>query len=302
MESDTPENYYDKASRYAVNMDAPGFLSWVLGLAPELFAFRGWLNTRGIPFPGDTERANDTVARLENVAEHGVPWVLAVEFQTEPDPDMFGRLLGYLSGLWLALRPDEERGSRFHVGAAVVNLTGNGSAGRELRWPGTALVTHLGVVERNLTSESAAALLVEVEGGTRSRCLLPWMALMAGGDDPAFIDRWKLAGEVEPNARRRGEFEVLAKLFARKAGRKEIWDDKLRGWNVEVPEIVQEWITVGETRGLCDMILILGTKRFGPAPVGTEAALHAIADRPRLERMGARLLDAAGWPDLLTTM
>jgi hypothetical protein len=27
-----PENYYDKASRYAANIDAPGFLGWLLGL------------------------------------------------------------------------------------------------------------------------------------------------------------------------------------------------------------------------------------------------------------------------------
>ncbi len=64
-----------------------------------------------------------------------------VEFQTQPDPEMFGRLLGYLTGLWLMLRPDDEQGSRFHVGAAVVNLTGSGSAGRELRWPDTRPVT-----------------------------------------------------------------------------------------------------------------------------------------------------------------
>ena len=291
------ENYYDKASRFAARLDPPGFVGWLLGLPPDGFVFRGWLDTRGVPFPGDTERTNDTVAHLDNVTEHGVPWVVAVEFQTQPDPDMFGRLMGYLSGLWLTLRPDDERGSRFHVGAAVVNLTGSGSAGRELRWPGTGLVTHLGVVERNLGSESAADLLTAIEAGTRSRCLLPWVALTAGGDAPALIDRWKLAAEAEPNARRRSEFAKLARVFAERAGRKAIWYQKLEGWNVEESTVVNEWIAAAEGR----MLLRLAAKRFGPAPTEVEEVILAIHDQKRVERMMDRLFDATGWPDLLAT-
>ena len=49
------------------------------------------------------------------------------------------------------------------------------------------------------------------------------------------------------------------------------------------------------------MILIIAGKRFGPAPGATEAALQAIIDRDRLERMMDRLLDATGWDDLLAT-
>jgi hypothetical protein len=52
---------------------------------------------------------------------------VAGEFQTAPDPAMFGRLLANLSDIWTHLRPDPERGSRFNVGAAVVNLTGQGN-------------------------------------------------------------------------------------------------------------------------------------------------------------------------------
>jgi hypothetical protein len=292
-----PENYYDKASRYAANLDAPGFLAWLLGLPPERFAFRGWLNTRTVPFPGDADKTNDTVAHLDNVAEHGIPWAVVVEFQTQPDPDMFGRLLGYLSGLWLTLRPDEERGSRFHVGAAVVNLTGSGSAGRELRWPDTRLVTHLGVVERNLETESAAELLAAIEAGTRSRCLLPWLPLMAGGCEPTFIDRWKLEAEAEADVRRRSEFRGLALVFAVKAGCRGVWDEKLRGWNVEVPSIVEEWISEAEVR----VLLRMATRRFGPAPAETEAALRAITKPDRLERMIERVHEANDWTDLLAT-
>jgi hypothetical protein len=292
-----PENYFDKASRYAARLDPDGFIGWLLGLPADGFVFRAWLDTRGVPFPGDTEYINDTVAHLDNAAEHGVPWAVAVEFQTQPDADMFGRLLGYLSGLWLTLRPDEERGSRFHVGAAVVNLTGSGSAGRELRWPGTGLVTHLGVVERNLSSESATELLAGIEAGTRSRDLLPWIPLMVDGDSPELIDRWKVAAEAEPNSRRRSEFARLARLFAERAGRKAIWHEKLEGWNVEESTVVNEWIAESKGRTLLHLV----AKRFGPAPEDVEEAILKITDLKRVERMLDRLFDVTDWTDLLAT-
>lgn len=244
-----PVNPFDKASRFAAKLDAHAFLCWLLGPPPEALVFRKWLDTRGLPFPGDPDRTGDTVAHLENAAEHGVPWAVAVEFQTVPDPEMFGRLLGYLSGLWHALRPDDERGSRFHVGAAVVNLTGTGAASRDLRWPGTGLVTHLGVVERNLERESAEELLAGIEAGRWSRCLLPWVPLMTGGGDPGIIDRWKLLAEGEPDRRRRAEYSGIAQLFAERAGRKDAWQAKLEGWNVEESTVVNEWIAIGEKRG-----------------------------------------------------
>jgi hypothetical protein len=36
------QNVFDKASRFAAKLDPPGFLSWLLGLPPDGFAFRGW--------------------------------------------------------------------------------------------------------------------------------------------------------------------------------------------------------------------------------------------------------------------
>lgn len=101
-----PENHYDQASRFAARLDAEAFLAWLLNLSEGGFEFRGWLDTRGVPFPGDPDRVSDTVAHVANTAKGGVPWIVAIEFQTKPDPEMFGRLLGYLSGLWLEKKPD----------------------------------------------------------------------------------------------------------------------------------------------------------------------------------------------------
>jgi hypothetical protein len=161
---------------------------------------------------------------------------------------MFGRLLGYLSKLWLNRKPDDERGSRFQLGAAVVNLSGSGATSREMRWPAAGLVTQLTVVERNLEREAAVELLAAIEAG-RSRCLLPWIPLMLGGDNADTIDRWKALAEAEPDRRRKGEFAGLALVFADKAGCKELWQEKLEGWNVEESTVVKEWIALGEARG-----------------------------------------------------
>lgn len=222
---------------------------------------------------------------------------------------MFGRLLGYLSGLYLNRRPGAEPGSRFHVGGAVVNLTGRGNASRDFRWSGTGLTTHLGVIERNLEAEPAADLVAGIESKRWSLGLLPWVPLMAGGDDPALIDRWKALADGEPSARRRSELSGLAILFATRAGRKVVWDDKLRGWNVETPAFVQEWIDVGIERGeargrvagVAETVRELGTDRFGPPPAEAEAALAAITDRDRLKRIAKRVHAAADWADLLAT-
>ena len=75
----------------------------------------------------------------------------------------------------------------------------------------------------------------------------------------------------------------------------------------------QRWQREGEARGEARgkaegeaeearrLLTRLGTRRFGPPPATTEAAIAAEADRDRLERMADRLLDAAGWDDLLST-
>jgi len=57
-----PENVFDKASRFAAKLDPPRFLNWLLGMPLDAFTFRGWLDTRGVPFPGDADQISDTVA------------------------------------------------------------------------------------------------------------------------------------------------------------------------------------------------------------------------------------------------
>jgi hypothetical protein len=57
-------NSYDQVSRYAAKLDPPSLLRWLLGEPAASVAFRGWLDTRTIPFPGEADRVCDTVAGL----------------------------------------------------------------------------------------------------------------------------------------------------------------------------------------------------------------------------------------------
>src|SRR3712207_5364498 len=109
-------NHFDQASRFAAKLDAQGFLRWLLGDLSGRYRFARWLDARRLPFPGNPENVCDTVAEILDTEEASAPWAVPVEFQTEPDADMFGRTLIDLGQVWWELRPDEERGSRYNVG------------------------------------------------------------------------------------------------------------------------------------------------------------------------------------------
>src|SRR5437868_2306073 len=105
-------------------------LLWLLGLSGEKVQWVRWLDTRGIPSPWERDRTSDTVAFLRDLVANGLPWALALEFQLDPDALMFGRLFIYLGHIWIAEKPDPERGDRFCVAAIAVNLRGRGNASR----------------------------------------------------------------------------------------------------------------------------------------------------------------------------
>src|SRR5262249_10272515 len=98
-------NPFDQGARYTAKLDPPGFLRWLLpGLASPL-VFHDWLDPRSIPFPGDPDRICDPVAAIRNWRDPAIWWATPIEFQTRPDPQLFGRLLEYLARLWMELRP-----------------------------------------------------------------------------------------------------------------------------------------------------------------------------------------------------
>jgi hypothetical protein len=70
--------------------------------------------------------------------------------------------------------------------------------------------------------------------------------------------------------------------------------------NILEDSTTYQWLLgKGRAEGMQKVILVQGRKRFGPPDAATEAAIKAIADQGRLERLADRVLDATGWPDLL---
>jgi hypothetical protein len=261
-------NPYDQASRYAAKMDPAGFLCWLLRVMALPLPFRGWLDTRTLPFPGEPDRICDTVAWLGQAA--ALSWAVVVEFCYEPDERMFGRLLTYLGRLWLERRPDGAQSSRFHVGAVVVNLTGQGSTSGDMQLQGTGLRTLLHVEERNLADEDATATLDGVASGALAWSVLPWIPLMRGGADSGILQRWKELAAAEPDPRRRSDYGGLALVFAEAAGRRVAWHDALKEWNMTESQQVLEWIAEGEAKGerknkVAYLLRVL-QRKFPPGP------------------------------------
>lgn len=69
--------------------------------------------------------------------------------------------------------------------------------------------------------------------------------------------------------------------------------------------ILNKGVAVGREEGRAEearrLLLRLGTHRFKAPSPSVEAAIAAISDSKRIERLVERVLDASGWDDLLTT-
>jgi predicted transposase YdaD len=67
--------------------------------------------------------------------------------------------------------------------------------------------------------------------------------------------------------------------------------------------ILAEGEARGEARGRLDearqLLLTLGTEKFGPPDQGITTTLERLEDRGELEILHRRLLTAANWPELL---
>jgi predicted transposase YdaD len=128
----------------------------------------------------------------------------------------------------------------------------------------------------------------------------------------------------------RVDYASIALIFADRVGRNVIWENKLqKDWNMTESPFLNQFIAQGEARGEARgrlegriegrvegriegrvegrfeearaLLLRLGAKRFGTAPSAIQEAVHAIADRERLERISERILEASDWNDLLAT-
>ncbi|MGH7170167.1 MAG: hypothetical protein ACRELF_09895 [Gemmataceae bacterium] len=275
------DNDFDKAGRACFNLDPAGMLRWLLpGLSPAC-TFQRWADARTIAFPGDPERTCDNVAELLQADDPPIWWLLLLELQSEPDAEMFGRLLEYLGRLWRTLRTPEPSPRRYHLAAALVNFKGHGQSSRDFRLPGTPARTCLRIVEKNVARMSAARTLARIRAEEWTRTLLPLIPLMRGGDKSSMVEKWKAVAESEPDDRRRDAYANLAWVFADATGCRPIWKQGLEDWNVKRSEQVMEW----QAEAKADYVIKVLRLRFGPdLPAEVEQSIRNTADLEKLDR------------------
>jgi hypothetical protein len=285
-ETPVTPNPFDQACRYLLRPFVGPLLSWLLRLAPGRLDFVEWLDTRGLPWPGQPDRTCDTVAHLRDTVAGGVSWAVPVEFQSDPDPAMFGRGMVYLGNLWLDYRPTDLRGDRFEVGMIVVNLRGRGRCSRRMRLSGTKLLTRLGVVECNLSGLSAARTLARIEAGKAPAALLPWIPLFQGGGEPGIIAEWVRVAEAQTDAELR-RVMPLAQYFAEAAGCIEAWREALRGWDVIKSQVFEEWTALADGKARREERATISLRILrriqADLPADLEQAIRRIDDLARLD-------------------
>ncbi len=286
------DNDYDWACRRLAKLGPEALLGWLLTTFAQHLRFGHWLDTRTASLPGLPQGVRDTLAGLQEQATHRW-WTLLLEFQVQPDPDMFGRLLIYLGTTWLELRPDPLPGSRYWLAAAVVNLTGTREslpASWDMMLPGPDGVRCcLQVRERYLREEAALPLLQAIGVGEQGRIVLPWIPLMQADDVEAVIRLWLGLWASEPDERLRLEYVALTRVFLELSSARQRWQQALEGLDVIkspfLESIREEGRTEGEARGRAKALVQLLELRFpGQLPAELRATIENTGDRARLEQ------------------
>jgi hypothetical protein len=299
------DNLLDQAAAYAAKqLDATGFLQWLVPTALAQRRLRQWLDTRTIAFPGERDRRCDTVAGLEHEDGQMPPEAIVIEFKDRARGQAaLQQLAEYALRIHRELPVQEGLPDRYAVGTVLVNLTGIQAPRvlilKALCLPGADLKFKPVIV--NLETRSAPATVRGVAQGRFHRCALVWVPLMHHGEDPGIIKRWKPLALGEPDERKRADYAALALIFAEAAGRLDVWRRALEGWNMQQSSVIREWIQQGKQEGRAEgaalMLLHYLRQRFGgEVPADLRMLIEAQTDLDLLDRwfehaLGADSLD-----------
>jgi hypothetical protein len=213
---------FDEATRHLFQSAQERLLFWLLDM-PGRFGWGGWRGSV-LTLPGGKERVCDGVARLADLARNGVPVAALFESQTEPDPDMFGRMLLAGAICWLTTRPTDLPGDRWEMVGVVLNLTGAGDSSRStkigtLEWTVT-------LCERNLASMDASKVLEDVRQGRAPLEALALIPAMQKGGEEGTIAVWKELAAQEQDADKRSLLS-LAVVYANLTNCQQAWKQAL---------------------------------------------------------------------------
>ena len=238
----------------------------------------------------------DKVLRVDGAA----PWLAHLEFQSSYDVTIGRRLARYNTVLHVQ--------HEVPVASVLVLLrrAADGPASRgafRLALPGHPPYLTFAFAVRRLWRESASELLAGALG------TLPLAPLGAVGrnalpDVLRTIER-RVVAEASPAEAARLRVVTYTLLGLRYPSA--LVDQLMPGMqqmrdSSTYQAILEEGRAEGRVKEARELLLDLGTRRFGPPDASIRAAVEAIADHERLHALAARLFDAASWRDLLTTL
>jgi hypothetical protein len=265
----------DQAARYAAQADPEVVVGRVLRGVGASLRFRGWVDTRTTPRPGERDRTADRVAELVGEPGPDRPWLLVFEFQAQHDPDKLDVTLAEAGQLRLEARHGEGRRGKYNVLVALVYLRGACPEPLlDMTLPGGWGTRHAPLVW-NVADDEAAEALAALEAGRTTWGTLFWVPLMRGSDQPAVLARWREQAARVENARVRADLVRSALVFAELAGRLAAWSDGLKEWDMIESQLVWEWTADArretELATRREMLLTTLTERF-PEPLPQEVA------------------------------
>jgi hypothetical protein len=165
---------FDQASRYLARLEPAEQLAWLIPSFFAVYHFDGWCDATLPSYPGDPDRICDTIAVFTSV-DPNERWLIDVEFQTEPDPDILERSGEYAYRLRRVVRHGLGAAGKPRVLTVLVSLTG--PAQPAVLKMTTPLLDGAGirqqVVIRTLRDEDAAATLASNAAGELGRSVLP---------------------------------------------------------------------------------------------------------------------------------
>ena len=294
----------DQTARYALKMTPAESLHWLVpDLDPDL-AFRRWLDTETVAFPGEPKRRCDTVAELVSRDGNAPPWALVVEVEARPRSTIPDRLLEYQARLMRKLRHGPHRRDRYQVAGVLLLLRGKkGDLELHARLPGTNIGLDWTARTMSLANQQAAATLERIGKGELGKSILPWVPLMAGGGDPATVQEWvRLAGD-EASAERRRDYAGLAKVFAERSGCLPAWKQTLEGFDMWQSQVIKEWKDEGRQEEKRNGLLQVLRVRFKtePPPELTQM-IQATTDLATLSRWFDAALETASLEEFRSRM
>src|SRR5262249_58413560 len=116
----------------------------------------------------------------------------------------------------------------------------------------------------------------------------PWRQKVDGnGQEPRAV-----LASAEADARGRGDYAGLARVFAEAANCRPAWQQALQGWNVIQSQQVLEWMAEGEVKGKAETHLEILDLKFGSVPAEVASAIRATMDLARLKQWVAAAVTA----------